>query len=44
MFNDLQLERFAFVDDDGALHASAKPDDACALNYGCGLFRFKKEA
>jgi len=44
MFNDLQLERFAFVDDAGALHASAKPDDARALNYGCGLFRFKKEA
>src|SRR5262249_34943075 len=44
IFSDLKPPHFAYVDDDGALHTSAAPDDARSLDYGCGLFRFAKEA
>ena len=44
MFSGLKLAHFAFVDDGGALHTSARPDDVRSLDYGCGLFRFIKEA
>jgi len=36
------LERFDYVDDAGALHVSAKVEDAAALDYGCGIYTLRK--
>jgi hypothetical protein len=42
MFSDLSLVDFAFVDDQGIYHENANPSEALSLDYGCGLFFFKK--
>jgi SAM-dependent methyltransferase len=42
MFDSLCLESFGWVDDRGALHMAARPDDARGAEYGCGLFEFAK--
>jgi SAM-dependent methyltransferase len=41
-FSELSLTEFAFVGDDGRLHLDAAPSDAEGLDYGCGLFRFRR--
>lgn len=38
----LELTRFAFVNDAGVLTKTAMPEDAYDLDYGCGLFEFRK--
>lgn len=41
---ELELAEFAFVDDDGDLHANASIEAAVesGLRYGCGIYTFKK--
>ncbi len=38
----LLLERFDYVDDAGALHLLAEPKDAANLDYGCGIYSFRR--
>lgn len=38
----LEVERFDYVDDTGALHVNAEPADAAGLEYGCGIYTFKR--
>jgi SAM-dependent methyltransferase len=41
-FRDLRLEQFALVDDRGAFHEQARPEDARGLDYGCGMFELSR--
>lgn len=39
----MSFQRFDYVDDKGALHLNKKPEDAVGkVNYGCGIYTFKK--
>lgn len=38
----LELRRFDYVDDSGALHLNAAPSDAEGLEYGCGIYTFTR--
>jgi Caenorhabditis protein of unknown function, DUF268 len=41
--NDLKLERFDYVDDDGNLHKNIDLNvESLHLNYGCGIYTFKR--
>jgi hypothetical protein len=42
LFSDLRLVDFSYVDDAGKLHNNVEPSDALNLEYGCGLFDFRK--
>jgi hypothetical protein len=42
MFPKLQLVDFSYVDDIGVFHENASLNLASELDYGCGLFHFKK--
>ena len=42
LFLSLQLVDFSYVDDVGVFHEDAKLDSMQSLEYGCGLFHFKK--
>ena len=41
--NRLELERFDHVDDAGVLHLNSEPSEAEALEYGCGIYTFKRK-
>jgi Caenorhabditis protein of unknown function, DUF268 len=41
-FSGLQLTGFSYVSDDGRLHESASVEAASDLDYGCGLFEFRR--
>lgn len=43
LFPAMELMSFSFVDDCGCYHASAGVKDAVNLEYGCGLFHFRKQ-
>jgi hypothetical protein len=43
MFPQLQLVDFSYVDDIGAFHENVLLNVASGLDYGCGLFHFKKK-
>lgn len=38
----LALERFDFVDDEGSLHTLASPFNLPPLDYGCGIYTFRR--
>jgi hypothetical protein len=41
--NELKLERFDYVDDEGSLHKNADITDVPSnMNFGCGIYTFKK--
>lgn len=40
----LELKRFDYVDDAGALHLRAKPSEAAHLDYGCGIYTFARRS
>jgi hypothetical protein len=42
LFPDLQLVDFSYVDDGGQFHPNAQIGLAKTLEYGCGLYHFKK--
>lgn len=42
LFGDLCLLEFSVVDDAGLLHLNRSPESAEILEYGCGLFHFKR--
>jgi hypothetical protein len=42
MFKPLKLVSFSVVDDDGKYFENVKPEYYDKLNYGCGMFEFKK--
>lgn len=44
MFPKLKLVDFSFVDDVGEFHHDTKVSHAEKLDYGCGMFHFKKSA
>lgn len=42
MFSQLELIDFSYVDDSGQLHSETSLNDAADLDYGCGMFHFRK--
>lgn len=42
LFSQLQLTRFCYVSDDGALYEDASPTQVPQLDYGCGFFEFSR--
>jgi uncharacterized protein DUF268 len=42
LFSQLQLTRFSYVSDGGALHEDVSPALVPELDYGCGFFEFKR--
>ena len=38
----LDLERFDWVDDAGALHRDDRPEAATGQHYGCGIYTFRR--
>jgi len=38
----LKLHSFSLVDDQGRFHEDVKPEMGCGLEYGCGMFEFRK--
>jgi len=42
MFPELQLVDFSYVDDSGLFYSNASLNDGSNLDYGCGMFHFKK--
>jgi SAM-dependent methyltransferase len=44
LFEGLELVEFAAVDDANVLHENTRPEDWRGLQYGCGLFHFRKAA
>ncbi|MCR4303906.1 MAG: DUF268 domain-containing protein [Gallionella sp.] len=42
MFPQMRLVEFSYVDDDGRYHEDKPVEAANRLEYGCGLFQFKK--
>jgi len=42
LFNELELVSFNVVDDDGKFVENTKPEKYDNLNYGCGMFHFRK--
>lgn len=43
LFDGFDLLEFSAIDDEDALHEDVSPEDYRTLNYGCGLFQFKKQ-
>jgi len=41
-FSQLQLTKFSYVCDDGALHENTSPALVPQLEYGCGFFEFRR--
>lgn len=41
-FAQLQLTRFSYVSDEGALHENVSPVLVPGLDYGCGFFEFRR--
>jgi hypothetical protein len=41
-FSQLKLISFSFVSDDGSLYEHTSPDCVPQLDYGCGLFEFRR--
>lgn len=41
-FDELELEAFAGVDDDGTFHEVLTPADLAGSRYACGLYRFRR--
>ena len=44
LFNGFELVEFSVIDDNDVFHESVSPENYRALNYGCGLFHFKKNS
>lgn len=44
MFPEMDLASFSFVDDRLDFHTDGRPEDARTLDYGCGLFEFRKKS
>lgn len=42
MFSELELIDFSYVDDSGQLHSETSFNEASDLDYGCGMFHFRK--
>ncbi len=42
MFSELELIDFSYVDDSGQLHSETSLNAAADLDYGCGMFHFRK--
>lgn len=42
MFPQMKLAEFSYVDDAGQFHENKSVGDATNLEYGCGMFHFKK--
>lgn len=42
--DELELLRFDYVDDEGALHRLADVEDAANEEYGCGIYTFRRRA
>lgn len=42
MFQDMKLAEFCYVDDAGQFHENKPVEDATKLEYGCGMFHFRK--
>lgn len=42
LFSNLSLVSFSFVDDSGAYHEVASPNDAKGSDYACGMYVFSK--
>jgi hypothetical protein len=42
LFSQLRLTNFSYVSDDGTLHENASPAQVAPLEYGCGLFEFRR--
>jgi hypothetical protein len=42
LFAQLQLVNFSYVSDDGILHENVSPSQVPQLEYGCGLFEFRR--
>ena len=41
--DEFHLERFDYVDDAGALHRLASPEDAIGLEFGCGIYTLRRK-
>jgi hypothetical protein len=41
-FSQMTLARFSYVADDGSLNEDVSPTDVPSLEYGCGLFEFRR--
>lgn len=43
LFSKLSLIEFSYIDDNENMHLNVNPSEASSLNYGCGLYHFRKE-
>ena len=43
LFEGFELVEFSAIDDKDAFHENVSVENYCTLNYGCGLFHFKKK-